>query len=113
MPLRTEVPAYNSVMKKPVRLLVMLCLAVTAFAAAAQSAPPPPPPVYPGNGGQMPQRREAWREMAPAQREQMRDERRQQRREAWREMSPEDRHQLRRDIRDAGRLYPRGPRHRD
>lgn len=108
MPSRTKVPAYNSAMKKPAHLLVMLCLAVTALAAAAQGAPPPP-----GYGGQMPQHREAWRELPPEQREQWRNERRQQRREEWREMSPEDRHQLRRDIRDAGRLYPRGPRNRD
>lgn len=52
-----------------------------------------------------------WRDMPPEQREQLRDEHR-QRREAWREMSPEERHQLRRDIRDAGRYYPRGPRGR-
>ncbi|MDP1653265.1 MAG: hypothetical protein Q8L56_11140 [Rhodocyclaceae bacterium] len=95
-------------MKKSARLLVMLCLSVTAFAAAAQSAPPPPPPGY---YGQMP--RGPMRDLSPEQREQWREERRQQRREEWREMSPEDRHQLRRDIRDAGRLYPRGPRHRD
>lgn len=110
MLLRTKVPAYNSVMKKSVRLLVMQCLAVTALAAEAQSVPPPPPPGY---GGQMQRPQRDWREMPPEQREQWRDERRQQRREAWREMSPEDRHQMRRDIRDAGRLYPRGPRHRD
>jgi Spy/CpxP family protein refolding chaperone len=95
-------------MKKSVRLLAMLCLSVTAFAAAAQSAPPPPPPGY----GQM-QRPRDWRETPSEQREQLREERRQQRREAWREMSPEERHQLRRDVRDAGRLYQRGPRRRD
>jgi hypothetical protein len=54
------------------------------------------------------------RDLSPEQRDQVREERR-QRREAWQQMSPEDRHQLRRDIRDAGQtLYPRGrPQGRD
>jgi Spy/CpxP family protein refolding chaperone len=96
-------------MKKSVRLLALFCLAVTAFAAAAQAEPPPPPPGY-GYPGQMQRPLRDWRDASPDQREQWREERRQQRRETWREMSPEERHQLRRDIRDAGRMYRRGPR---
>lgn len=46
--------------------------------------------------------------LRPPPTEEEREERR-QRREAWRQMTPEERHQLRRDIRDAGHmLYPRG-----
>jgi hypothetical protein len=48
------------------------------------------------------EQRERW--------QQWREERQRQRYETWREMSVEERHQLRRDIREAGRLYRRGPR---
>jgi len=87
-------------MKALVTILI-LCSLSAALPAAAQDAP-----LSPGMYGQM--QRQPMRDLSPEQREQMR-EARQQRRDAWQQMSPEDRHQLRRDIRDAGQtLYPRG-----
>ncbi|WP_126444443.1 hypothetical protein [Sulfuricystis multivorans] len=80
-----------------------------AASALAQGVPPAPP-------------RAPWLDEAPprmlrepsaeqAQRwQQWRDERHREHREAWREMSPEERRALRHDIREAGRMYRRGPR---
>ena len=87
-------------MKALVTILI-LCSLSAVFPAAAQDAP-----LSQGMYGQM--QHQPMRDLSPEQREQMR-EARQQRRDAWQQMSPEDRHQLRRDIRDAGQtLYPRG-----
>lgn len=87
-------------MKLPLHILLSILLAVPLL-ARSEEVPPPP-----GQFRQMP--RMQMQHMAPEQREQMREERR-QRREAWQQMSPEERHQLRRDIRDAGQtLYPHG-----
>lgn len=106
-------------MEKTARMLILLCLAIASFGAGAQDVPPAPPygagapsgspPGFGGPAARLPMR--PLNDWTPEQREQFREERR-QRREAWMQMSPEERHQLRRDIRDAGqRLYPYG-RHR-
>ena len=98
-------------MSKPAATLanfMMICLSTTALmgqasAQAVMDVPGPPRAALPEPMPRMP-----MRQMSDAQREESR-----QRREAWRQMSPEDRHQLRSDIRAAGQtLYPRGHRHR-
>jgi uncharacterized membrane protein len=90
-------------MKTPV--LILLLALSAALPAWGQDAPLPPA----GYRERMPLRDG----LSSEERERMRDTR-QERRDAWRQMSPEDRHQLRRDIRDAGRtLYPRGPQRRN
>jgi uncharacterized membrane protein len=92
-------------MKKSVSVSLLFCLAA-ALPAYGQESPPPLPPA--GQELRMP-----LHVLTPEQLEQWREERR-QRREAWQQMSPEERHQLRRDIRDAGHaLYPRNRRGRD
>lgn len=93
-------------MKTSVRIL-LLCLSAALLPAWAQEVPPPSG--YPERVQRMPMRDG----LSAEERERMREAGR-ERREAWRQMSPEDRHQLRRDIRDAGRsLYPRGRPHRE
>lgn len=85
-----------------------LCLGLlcgAAFGVRAQGMPSPP-----GGDGRL--QRPPPQDWTPEQREQWREERRQQR-EAWHQMSPADRQQLRQDIRESGRaLYPRERRHR-
>lgn len=86
-------------MKKALRASLLSCLLALAIPAWAQSAPPVSS-IPPGQLHYGPNYREQLRDTSPEQREQMREERR-QRREAWQQLSPEERHQLRRDIRDA------------
>lgn len=87
--------------------LAYLCLGLlcsAAFGVRAQGMPLPPPP-----RDATLEQREQWRD---ERREERREERRQQH-EAWQQMSPAERQQLRQDIRDSGRaLYPRQQRHR-
>lgn len=91
----------------PIVRLLLLSLSTAALPAGAQDVPAPPPPA----GWQAPER--PMRDLSPEERAQWRESR-EQRREAWRQMSPEERHELRRDIRNAGQeLYPRGKRSRD
>lgn len=94
-------------MKKSAVLFLLLSLSATLPVCAQDVPPPPPVPPF----GQEP--RFQLRSLTPEQLEQWREERR-LRREAWQQMTPEERHQLRRDIRDAGHaLYPRNRRGQD
>ncbi len=95
-------------MNKSRSILFALLLSAAASPALAQLVPPSPP----GYGGQgLQDQRGQMRDLNAEQRDQLRAERR-QRQEAWQQMSPEERQQLRQDIRDSGQtLYPRG-RHR-
>jgi Spy/CpxP family protein refolding chaperone len=100
-------------MKKPASLILLVSCLASAASALAEGEPARavPPVAVPLPDYQAPHR--PFAEMSSEQRErwqQWREERQRQRYETWREMSVEERHQLRRDIREAGRLYRRGPR---
>jgi hypothetical protein len=94
-------------MKKSVVILPLICLATLAIALPARAEDTLMPPPLPPQPALSPLGQEPRIQLTPEQLEQWRIERR-TRREAWQQMSPEERHQLRRDIRDAGHeLYPR------
>ena len=91
-------------MKTLPRLLLSLSLCAAVLPARGQGAPPPPAAAG-FHAQELPLLMRS--DLSTEERERLREEAR-RRREAWQQMSPEERHQLRRDIRDAGQaLYPR------